>query len=247
MHLRPSVAGRLAAVATIVLMVAACGGDSTPSASASAPSSAAPAATDAPSAIASASLEPVASEPAASPAASRDFEPIKLEGSGRSKATFTLPGDAPAIATASYAGTGKFAYASLAADGSQIRVLVNVTGKYDGTVLANSNEHVAAFVVDADGPWTIVVAPLASAKAWDPSVALTGTGDDVLQVVPASTSTGELSLDYKGVATFGFVAIGTSGAKVLANAPGSFTGMVTLPAGTMLISVTARGPWTATP
>jgi hypothetical protein len=172
-----------------------------------------------------------------------------MEGTGRSKATFSIPDDTPAIATASYGGTDKFAYGSIGADGKLIRVVVNVTGPYEGTVLfdANSGEHTAAFQIETTGPWKIVVAPLTSAKTWDPSVELKGSGDDVFVVDPPPGGPVSLALDYTGTGTFAFGAIAPGGAKVLANESGAVKRTLTLPAGTQLVSVIAAGPWTVTP
>ncbi|MDP9271333.1 MAG: hypothetical protein M3P14_10255 [Chloroflexota bacterium] len=92
----------------------------------------------------------------------------------------------PAIATITERGTSNFVVTSLAADGSQNELLVNVIGSYSGTRLfdADAGQHSVAFKVESTGSWTIVIKPVALASAWNPAKALSGRGDNVVRLLP---------------------------------------------------------------
>lgn len=191
----------------------------------------------------------IAGTPAASPTTA-SFAAITLEGTGKKVPRFTIPANSAAIAEATYSGAGTFAITSVAADGNTNDLLVNTTGAYEGTVLFDaSGEQTVAFEVDATGAWTIVVKPVSSARIWDGTATLTGNGDDVVQISPASTGLVTLDLDYKGERNFAVTAIAgeADDADLLANATGTFTGQVLLPPGSLLLTVRASGPWSAKP
>ena len=191
-----------------------------------------------------------ADESGATAAPAATFKPITLKGKGKKVAKFSIPVDSAAIAQLTHTGTSNFAVTSVASDGSQNDLLVNTIGKYKGTVLFDSgdNEHSVAFKVDADGSWTIVVKPVTNARAWDGTSVVKGTGDDVLKVSPPPSGLVTLDLRYRGSDNFAVQAFSDSGVDLLANEIGNFSGQVLLPAGTVLIAVTADGgTWSMTP
>jgi TM2 domain-containing membrane protein YozV len=177
------------------------------------------------------------------------FTAITLKGNGKKVAKFAIPVDEAALAQAAYSGSGNFAVTSLAQDGSQNELLINTIGAYRGTVLFDSGagQHSVAFSVDAEGPWTIVVKPVTSARVWNGTSVLTGTGDDVVLISPASSGLVTLDLKYKGAGNFAITSYTIDSSSLLANEIGNFTGQVALPDGTVLLSITAEGTWSATP
>ncbi len=176
------------------------------------------------------------------------FAAITLTGTGKRVVKFAVPEGAASIAEAAYDGAHTFAITSIAADGSTNDLLVNTIGAYAGTVLFDaSDEHTVAFEIDAAGPWTIIVKPVSSARIWDGAATLTGTGDDVVRISPASSGLVTLDLAYQGKHNFAVMAFSGDESELLANEIGPFTGQVLLPDGSMLLTVRAAGPWSATP
>ena len=108
--------------------------------------------------------------PTPSPTPELAFEPIALSGTGDAIQQFTIPVDAPAIATIAHQGESDFVVITLADDGSENDLLVNTIGDYAGTVLFDAEgEQSVAFEVTADGAWTIDIQPVTDAQAWDPA------------------------------------------------------------------------------
>jgi hypothetical protein len=227
---------RLVAILVASLLVAACAADG------------GGIATERPTA---ASLEPsdppeAVESPEVLPAA---FEPIRLNGSGKKVVKFRIPEDAAAIAQVSYGGKGNFAIWSLAASGDKNDLLVNVIGKYKGTVLfdESAGEHSVAFEVDAVTKWAIIIKPVTSAPTWDPAERTKGTGDSVLVVTPVSSGLVTLDLKHAGSSNFAVHAYSPDGTDLLANEIGKFSGQVLFPDGTYLVTVSADGAWSMTP
>ena len=175
------------------------------------------------------------------------FSPVELNGTGAKVAKFTIPEEAAGIATISHRGSSNFSVTSLAADGAHNDLLVNVIGNYSGTVLFDATGHSVAFEVGADGPWTVSIEPLASARAWNPASALTGSGDDVVRLSPSSEGLVTLALTHDGESNFAVTSYGADDRSLLVNEIGGFSGEVALPGGTLLLQVEADGSWTAAP
>jgi hypothetical protein len=178
------------------------------------------------------------------------FKDITLKGKGKRVAKFTIPEDAVAIAQATYGGSSNFALTSIAADGSHNALLVNTIGKYKGTVLfdVGEGEHSVAFDIEAAGSWTIVIQPVTSARLWNGTTPLQGTGDDVVKVAPPSSGLVTLDLIYKGSSNFAVKAYSPDGTDLLANEISNFSGQVLVPDGTFLLEISADGgTWSAKP
>lgn len=189
---------------------------------------------------------PASSQPGAAPS----FNAFTLRGKGKKVVKFKIPEDQPALATSTYGGRGNFSVTSIAKDGTQNDLLVNVIGKYKGTVLfdESSDEHSVAFEVDAEAAWTIVVKPIEQARAWNPTTVLKGTGDDVLRVSPPSAGLVTLQLTHSGRSNFAVQSYSLDGdSDLLVNEIGKFKGEVLLPDQTALLTVEADGAWTGTP
>ena len=157
--------------------------------------------------------------------------------------TFTIPEDTAAIAVISHNGASNFAVFSVAADGSENDLLVNAIGGYSGTVLFDENTgvHSVAFEVTADGAWTITVKPVTSARAWDGSSPLNGSGDEVVQISPFISGLTTVTVQHTGSSNFAVFAYSSSGTDLLVNEIGAYLGEVLLGDGTFLLKVTADG------
>lgn len=228
------------AVAILALALGGCAGTS---------ASATPAPTAAVSATPLATPAPTPSQDTAvAPPNGPDFSPISFKGKGKRVVKFKIPLDSAALAEATHAGSGTFSITSVGADGAHNDVLVNTIGKYTGTVLFDDgiDQHSVAFQVQASGSWTIVIKPIANARKWNGSGTLKGTGDDVVQISPASSGPATLGLTFKGKDDFAITSYSPDGGELLANETGNFTGKVVLPDGSFLLSVSANGEtWSA--
>lgn len=199
------------------------------------------------------SEEPATPEPASVPAPTPTpgpaFADISLSGTGDSVPTFDLPEGTAAIAQISHTGSSNFSVISLAADGSDNDLLVNVIGNYSGTVLFDEDTgvHSVAFEVTADGAWTIVIQPVTAARSWDGSSALTGSGDDVVQISPPVEGLVSAAIQHTGESNFAIIGYSSSGADLMVNEIGPYSGEVPIASGTFLLEVSADGSWTITP
>ena len=176
----------------------------------------------------------VAPSAAPSTVPSAAFNPIHLSGKGAKVPKFTIPGDAAAIATISATGSDNFAVTSLAADGTQNDLLVNVIGNYAGTVFfdAQTGQHSVAF---------------SSARTCDGASKLTGKGDDVVQVIPQSLGLVTLNITNKGQDNFVVMGYSDNGTDLMVNEIGNYSGQVPLADGSFLLGVQSDGAWTVAP
>ena len=158
----------------------------------------------------------------------------------------------------SHAGPGKFVVATVEADGKRVEGLVDTTGTYDGTVPIEADVDTrgearpVAFSVDADGPWTLTVKPMAAAPVWDLATTLEGTGDQVYRVVPLTGGQAgdfvPFDLAYTGDDHFLVHAYGSAGRSGLADATGDFTEKVGVSDDTFLLGIRGgSGSWSFTP
>jgi hypothetical protein len=203
-----------------------------------------------PSSSASVAQSAAPPESVAPSVATPGFADISLSGTGDSVPTFEIPEDQPAIAVVSHTGSSNFAIVSLADDGSENDLLVNVIGNYAGTVLFDEDDgvHSVAFEITADGAWTIVISPITSARAWDGTAPLTGAGDDVILVEPAFTGLTTAAISHDGTSNFAILSYDLSGGReLLVNEIGPYSGEIAIPNDTFLIEVNADGSWSLTP
>lgn len=147
------------------------------------------------------------------------------------------------IVTATYDGASNFVVNVLDADNESTGdLLVNAIGSYDGRTAfgLTSTGDASALEVTADGPWTITVAPLSSAKDLPES----GEGDGVYLY---DGDSGKLALSHSGEGNF--VVYEETGDALsmglLVNEIGSYSGKVALSTGPSIIAITADGSWTA--
>ena len=174
------------------------------------------------------------------------FADISLSGTGDSVKAFTIPASSAAIATLTYTGSGNFIVHTLGVDGSDNDLLVNVIGRYSGTVLFDTSLHSTALQVETTGSWTATIKSPSKARAWSPSSAASGQGDDDLRLNPTSSGLTTITLRYAGDGNFIVKAYGSS-SDLLVNEIGAYSGTVAVPSGTVLLTVEAAGSWTIQP
>ena len=107
--------------------------------------------------------------------------PIDLKGSGDSVVN-VQKNDQPAIAKIVHHGNGNFAIQNYDNNNTQIDLLVNTIGSYQGTVPLDfmHGEHTARFQVTASGPWEIQILPLSDVRHASIPGQIQGNGDDVM-------------------------------------------------------------------
>jgi hypothetical protein len=220
---------------SVVLAACSTSGGPTSASQTQGPSSNGPVDTTAPSAA-----------PSDAPAA-ETFASITLTGKGNKIAKFKIPDDAPAIATFSAKGSDNFIVTSLDSSGSENDVLVNVIGSYAGTVLFDENDgqHSVAFKIEASGfSWSIKIRPLSSAPTWSGAKKLSGRGDSVYQLSPASSGLTTITATSSGKENFIVDGFSSDGQDNIVNEIGHFSGQSALADGTFLITVEDDGAWT---
>jgi hypothetical protein len=148
--------------------------------------------------------------------------------SPRRPPAFRIPEDVPAIATITERGTSNFVVTSLAADGSQNELPVNVIGSYSGTRLfdTDAGQHSVAFKVESNGFWAIVIKPIALASAWNPAKALNGRGDNVVRLAPPTSGLTTVTMTHRGSENFVVMAFTADGADLLIHEIGNYSGQV---------------------
>lgn len=191
----------------------------------------------------------VALTPTPEPTPAGGFSPISLKGRGSKVPRFTIPDGIPAIATFTHKGSANFVVYNIAADGSEIDLLVNEIGSYSGTVLidAADGEHSVAFKIEADGAWTAKIRPLAAARRWDGVSTLTGKSDDVIVIIPETSGLTTVKASMKAHDNFVIYAFSAGDWDLLVNEIGSWSGEVLLPPSTYLLTVDGSGTWTVDP
>lgn len=176
------------------------------------------------------------------------FQPVELKGWGDKIARFDIPVGIPAIADIRHIGQGYFGVSALGADGEQLDLLVNTSGKYEGTVLfaEDDGEHAVAFEISADGRWEGTIRPAMAARQWDTTGPLDGTGDDVVLLSAPVAGFASTEITHRGDGYFGMQAYTADGSReLLVNDAGPYEGEVLLPDGTVLLQINAEAGWTA--
>lgn len=186
--------------------------------------------------------------PAKSPAKSTapQQQPQVFAGHG-DKIVRIKQGDKPWLATLSHDGTANFIVEALGPNGETTIGLVNEIGNYSGTVLLNGQDgsNTAALKIQADGDWTLRLAPLTDARVWNADT-LQGHGDDVVRLANPSSGLTTMHATHTGQANFIVDAYTDGGQSNLINEIGHYTGEVQLPDATFLITINADGTWILT-
>jgi hypothetical protein len=168
------------------------------------------------------------------------FAAKSYKGTGDS--VVTLPtGASAAIVSASYSGNGFFSVNTLDSGYESADYLMSSYGaKYSGSMaygLSKYSERSVRLQVQADGAWTIKVAPLNTASTMPKS----GSGDNVY-LYPGSAGT--VALTYSGKSLFSVEQYTTSTWNYLASSYGAYKGTVPIYGGPSVIQINAEGKWT---
>lgn len=170
------------------------------------------------------------------------FDPVKKSASGDAVVKLGGAADAVAVAVkATHKGESNFVVKSLDADNDSVELLVNEIGNYSGTtVLVLDGEK--RLKIDADGPWTITVSPIADMKEVDPPA--NGRGDAVLVY---SGGPADWKIKHKGESNFVVKQFGDDGTDLLINEIGTYSGVQPVGSGPSVITISADGSWSITP
>lgn len=170
------------------------------------------------------------------------FEPAEFSGDGDS--VIDLPeGVNQGMVTVTHDGSEHFAVTALDANNESTGdLLVNTTGSYEGVTALGVHEiggDAVRLDVDADGAWTITLAPFSTAPALPES----GAGDGVfLYDGPAAT----WAITHDGSEHFAVSAYTSAdfSMPLLVNETGAYDGSEAVTAGPALVVVQADGSWT---
>lgn len=170
------------------------------------------------------------------------FEPITTSGAGKS--VVTLPaGVTAATVTAQHTGQSNFVLNVLdAANQPTGDLLVNRIGNYSGTTAYGMNAFggdPVTLQVEADGQWTITVAPLATAP--ELAVPTQGAGDGVFRYLGGAAP---WTFTHTGSSNFAVIQYGGIMPGLLVNEIGQFQGTVPVTGGPSIVTMTADGAWT---
>ena len=170
--------------------------------------------------------------------------PIILQGTGDSVVAVQKNNGA-AIMKVGYQGGSNFAIENYDDNNTQIDLLVNTIGSYQGTLPLDflSDEHTARFQITASGPWKIQILPLTAIRHAHIPGQIQGTGDDVIYLDGKNPDT--LVADAsKARDNFVVYSYGDNGRGLAINKIAPYTGTVMLDQSAFMISVNASGSWT---
>jgi len=178
--------------------------------------------------------------PAAAQANSKTYS-----GSGDAVVDIT-PIKSASIIKATFAGESAFFVTPIDSTGKEGFSLVLSVGAFDGTVFQPAvTKPIVALSVKAEGDWTLVVSPVASA----PQVGtknVSGSGSAVVKWAKASSGFKKIAFTNDGEGAFMVAPIDAKGKErfsMILNV-GAYNGSVLLPARTRYLKITSDGNWT---
>jgi hypothetical protein len=139
-------------------------------------------------------------------------------------------------------GDGYTGVVGVDANGHDVWFAVNAIGQYSGTSLFHGQSPVVALKIDTDMGWSVGIRPLSEARLWNDS-AITGIGNDVLQLPNETRGFATVALRTGGEGHSGIWAHGDSGSTLLFNAVGQVQEETVLPTDAWLISVESDSTW----
>lgn len=174
------------------------------------------------------------------PTSAPEPEVVTYEGSGTKIIKVRKPEDGPVLATFTHNGSSNFAVWSLDSDLEQLDLLVNTIGDFAGTTILDRNdgENTARIEVEADGTWTIELAPLSTASQFTDKAQ--GTGPDVLIY---QGPTGVATLKNQGQGNFAVWFFSTETSDLAANEIGNYSGEAVIPEGPTAVQIESEGKW----
>lgn len=172
------------------------------------------------------------------------FEAQEFSGTGDDVLDVSIPDDQPAIAIFTHQGSQNFIVQGHGEDSDFPDGLVNAIGNYEGTRPINfgRTDPVRELEIQADGPWTIRVAPLTEAPEAD-----NGQGDGVGDAVVRVQGGGRGAFTHDGDMNFiveAYERFGQFEGMPIVNEIGPYEGTVRVPSDTQLLVIQADGNWT---
>lgn len=166
------------------------------------------------------------------------FDTTTASGSGAGTVA-TPVGARAGLATITHTGSAKFSVSAVDSNGASTGdVLVDTLGGYFG--VQSTGTVPSALVVDADGPWSITIAPLATA----PPLALPtkGAGDPIYRFDGPSRT---FALQYRGSFLFELRQISGPRAPIIVafDSSGGFSGKGSAIAGPSILVLHSDGNW----
>ncbi|SDC77062.1 hypothetical protein SAMN05660690_2480 [Geodermatophilus telluris] len=141
-----------------------------------------------------------------------------------------------------HSGSDHFAVFEVTEAGDQGELLVNVVGRYSGTLVCGQQGPLAGFEVSASGPWSLTLVPWGDVPRWRGHER--GTDSGVLVLPAPAQGLVSATITYRG---FDHLAVTAHGADwdLLVNHVGAYRGQVRIPPGTEYLVVDTTGPWEA--
>lgn len=126
--------------------------------------------------------------------------------------------------------------------GNRTGLFANTTETYAGIVLVDpSSSKTSQLEIKAHGPWVIEVYELKYAKTFDVPGMIEGKGDSVLKI-SGTARIMEANGNPKG-RHFSIKAYSKGGRRLLVNTTDPYQGKVRFPTRTLLLEISAMGPW----
>jgi len=170
--------------------------------------------------------------------------PQTYTGSGDMVVDIT-PIKSASILKVTYTGDSAFIVRPIDATGKEGVSLVIDIGPFDGTVFQQAvSKAVVALSVKAEGDWTIIISPIATAPVVG-TKNVSGTGSAVVKWAKPSTGYKKIAFTSDGDGAFIVRPIDSKGKErisMIINV-GAYNGSVLLPTGTQYLKITSNGNW----
>jgi hypothetical protein len=170
--------------------------------------------------------------------------PQTYTGSGDMVVDIT-PIKSASILKVSFTGDSAFIVRPIDATGKEGVSLVIDIGPFDGTVFQQAvSKAVVALSVKAEGDWTIIISPIATAPVVG-TKNVSGTGSAVVKWAKPSTGYKKIAFTSDGDGAFIVRPIDSKGKErisMILNV-GAYNGSVLLPTGTQYLKITSNGNW----
>ena len=170
--------------------------------------------------------------------------PQTYSGSGDMVVDIT-PIKSASILKVTFTGESAFIVRPIDATGKEGVSLVIDIGPFDGTVFQQAvSKAVVALSVKAEGDWTIIISPIATAPVVG-TKNVSGTGSAVVKWAKPSTGYKKIAFTSDGDGAFIVRPIDSKGKErisMILNV-GAYNGSVLLPTGTQYLKITSNGNW----
>ena len=170
--------------------------------------------------------------------------PQTYSGSGDMVVDIT-PIKSASILKVTFTGDSAFIVRPIDATGKEGVSLVIDIGPFDGTVFQQAvSKAVVALSVKAEGDWTIIISPIATAPVVG-TKNVSGTGSAVVKWAKPSTGYKKIAFTSDGDGAFIVRPIDSKGKErisMILNV-GAYNGSVLLPTGTQYLKITSNGNW----